>query len=265
MDEKRLFLGFSLKAPWNDSFPSGKILKQEDRHLTVVFLGSCDYEKALSVLEHIPMPMFSVTPVGVFDELIFLPKNSKKVAAFHAKFFDDRIKEYQRVLYEFCIKQNLIDSTHIEKGFLPHVTIARSLSSIEDWKKSFSPHPFYLEDLCLYESLGNSTFNILWKKAFIPPIEELSHTADIAYIIRAKDRQTLYQNAQIALCFADENILSYLDHTSKVENLDDIIIHLNQIVSEVDADIGSAFKAVSFHGRLKEEENHITWEMVIDV
>lgn len=269
MEEKRLFLGLSIEAPWNNSFPNGRILKIEDRHLTLIFFGKCDYSTIENHLGRMPLPSFLVTPVGILDKFLFLPKKTqKKVVAYHATFFDKELENYQQTLFDWCIENRLIDSNQnssCENRFLPHLTIARNPNSIEDWNNSFLPHPFYIKDLCLYESLGNCTYEVLWNKKFLLPIEELPHTADIAYIIRAKDLQDLYIHAQIALCFSDENFLPFIDLKTKIENLDHLVMELNHIVAIVDIEIGSAFKAVSFHGNIKEENKILIWEMVIDV
>ena len=38
-DQKRLFFGFEVKAPWPQGLPKGRILKEDQRHITIAFLG----------------------------------------------------------------------------------------------------------------------------------------------------------------------------------------------------------------------------------
>ncbi|MBI5273490.1 MAG: hypothetical protein HY860_00360, partial [Chlamydiales bacterium] len=72
---KRLFFGFSLTAPWEELSPPARLLKEEDRHLTIYFLGNVP----LFSLEGLPFPSFSIGAVGIFDHLLFLPPHYPNV------------------------------------------------------------------------------------------------------------------------------------------------------------------------------------------
>ena len=60
-DEKRLFFAAELTAAWPEHLPSGRILEEENRHMTLAFLGSTSpsiSEKA------IPIPSFDIGPAS---------------------------------------------------------------------------------------------------------------------------------------------------------------------------------------------------------
>jgi hypothetical protein len=40
---------------------------------------------------------------------------------------------------------------------------------------------------------------------------------------------------------------------------------LNEAIARVDEQMGTPFKAVSFHGDIQEEEGVLKWEMIVDV
>jgi SHS2 domain-containing protein len=99
------------------------------------------------------------------------------------------------------------------------------------------------------------------------PFEEKEHTADIAFIIRGENFNELYHNAQIALCFYHNKIFPYLQLNQKEKtNIDEVIISLNEIITIIDREIGSPFKAVSFHSNITtSKQNLLQWEMIVDV
>lgn len=68
----------------------------------------------------------------------------------------------------------------------------------------------------------------------------------------------------MALAFECPELVPYLDSEGEVGSLEEVIMKLNEIVTHGDREIGTPFKAVSFHGDVKEEEI-LTWEMIVDV
>lgn len=264
-EHKRLFFGWEVKAPWPDSLPIGRVLKEEHRHLTLAFLGKTDYLKIKEALLSFPCPHFKLGFVGQFDQCIFLPPKHPHVVAWHIAFPNSE------PLLAQCA-QNIIDwlqnegfTPDVRHPFYPHVTLARMPFNEKIWKKKFSPLPLFLKDLHLYESLGNSKYQSLWKYPLLPPFEEISHTADLAYWIRGKDYDALYLHAQFALAYAFPDLLPFLKKKSGIPHLDEVIIALNELVAHVDQEMNCPFKAVSFHSHIEEKDTILNWEMIIDV
>lgn len=262
MEEKKMFFGVSISAPWPDSFPNAKILKENARHLTLAFLGKTDFSALEKELSSFPKAPFKVGLAGLLDELLFLPEKDPNVVAYHATFFNDSLNLYRQHIISWLLERGLYNED--KRPFLPHVTIGRKPKEIQEWKRGFQPMPFMVHRLCLYESLANSEYKTLWQTPFVLPIEEIEHTADIAFTIRGQTNQELFNNAQIALCYADEKMIPYVKEL-KVDSFDDVVIELNNINSKVDAEQGSSFKAISFHGTTAKENGLLTWEMFIDV
>lgn len=259
----RLFFGVSLQATWPEKFPKARILKENERHFTLGFIGGCDLSLLEKELQFIPECPFEIGCAGVFDKLLFLPKKSPKVVAYHARFFTNGLVEYQKKLFSYLQEKGYLKEN--DNHFLPHVTVGRKPEAFSEWKEKFLATPFLTKELCLYKSLGNLKYEVVWRRPFILAIEEISHTADIAYIIRASDLKTLFFHAQLALCFADVNMIPYIDWEKEVFSLDDIVIELNHMIARADCEMGSSFKAVSFHGKIREEKKILVWEMVVDV
>ena len=145
------------------------------------------------------------------------------------------------------------------------MTLARKPFSFSVWKKAFSYLPCYISSLDLYESLGHSSYQSLWKKEFLPPFIEIPHTADIAYQIHGESFPELLLHAQIALSFRFPFLTEFIA-SKEVKNLDEVVMALNDLVCEVDKTRGCPFKAVSFHGNLiKLPLGVLQWEMFVDV
>lgn len=260
----RLFFAFSVKAPWPESFPEGRILKEENRHVTLVFLGDKKKEEVIPFTEKMPTP--SMGMVGKCDELLFLPKKECRVAAWHIDWLgdDEKIKEYQNKLVQFLV-ENGTEIPEKKRSFLSHVTIARKPISQKDWKKDFEPVPCMIDAIHLYKSLGNSAYESLWKKDLILPFEEFEHTADIAFTIKGEDIYQLHKHAFIALAFAFPPFISFYEKKQNIESVDDIVMHLNELIFKADSKIGAPFKAVSFHGKKEKKDNLYQWELIVDV
>lgn len=261
MEEKRLFFGLEVETPWPYDYPEGKIIEEKNRHMTLLFLGDYPMDNLCSFF---PKPSFTLGPVGIFKEIIFLPKRDPKVAAYQMKFI-----EKEKEMFSYCEKvvefgKKLgVKIQHEE--FLPHVSVARAPKNLGEWRKSFKQLPFMVSAIHLYESKKDSQYQSLWKFPLKKPFYEIEHTADLAYKVFAEDFATLYKHAAIALSFTFPEILPFISFDNASENTEDIVITLNEIVTHADKEIGCPFKAVSFHGKETKSENLIEWEMVIDV
>lgn len=262
MSERRLFFGFEVDSPWPDMLPDGRVIKEKARHITVAFLGSVAEDRIEKVCKEIPKPEFKVGMAGTFDACLFLPEKNPRVAAWRGKVLEeDNIVSYHEKLLPFLREQGF---SFPHRPFLNHVSIARSPFDQKRWEETFVPLPFVTGDLHLYESKGNLTYEPIWTYEIAKPFEEFEHVADIAFQIRGRNVQQLYIHAQIALVFECPELIPYIDTKTEVNSLEETIIMLNEIVTNGDREIGTPFKAVSFHGNLKEEE-FLTWEMIVDV
>ena len=236
----RLFFGMEVAAPWPEELPSGRILLEPDRHLTLAFLG----ESNMPDLSSFPKPPFSIGFAGIFDKPVFLAH----VAAWHVQWLEEGLVSYQKELANWL---------HLKDNFLSHVTMTRKPYVDSEWKNAFQQLPLYVKNINLYESLGYSKYKILWQYPLLAPFDEIEHTADIAFLVRGN----LFLHAQLALAFHYPQMIRYFD-TRSIAELDEIVNALNAMIARADSEIGCPFKAVSFHGT----ENHTNeWEMIVDV
>lgn len=264
-DKKRLFFGFEINVPWPTTLPHGKVLLEEDRHLTIAFLGDADYAKLSPLLPAIPLPAFKVGPTGFFEKFHFLPKRHPHVVAWEVTWFD---QELSLNLYVQSLKSWLKerDFSVDDKGdILFHVTLARAPFEFSEWRKVFKELPIAVCALHLYESLGHSHYRSLHSYPLIRPFEEIEHTADIAFLVRGESLEQLYFHALTALAFKSHELLKYRAEKKHMATIDDVIIELNHNVAQTDAAIGCPFKAISFHGDVEDENGILTWEMIVDV
>jgi len=261
---KRLFFGLSLQAPWPPFYPKGRLIEEETRHITLAFLGNHPFDKLENALNDFPKPDFLIGPVGRSDEILFLPKGHPRVVSHHISWIVDgeKIKAFQKKVQAWL---ESLEYPVDRRPLLPHVTLARAPFSKEDWEKAFEPLPMIITGVHLYESLGNLQYQSLWELPFISSFEEFEHTADIAFHIRGTSMQELYLHAAIGMSFHFPPFLSFLQKIEIVD-LEGVIRALNVMISTCDLEMGCPFKAVSYHGKIREEENQILhWEMVVDV
>lgn len=264
---KRVFFAFEIEAPWPHELPSGRCLAEKDRHLTTAFLGEIHLPSLLEVLPQLPKPDFTIGKVGVFSHCLFLPDRHPNVVAWHIDWLDDPspLISYHEKLILWLNEHGFFVKVH-DNGFLPHVTICRKPFQAVDWKKAFSPIPMMIKNFNLYESLGHSCYQACWSHSIKSPFEELEHTADVAFLIRGENIAEIYRHARMALAFLFPLVLSIAVDDKAPKSLDDVIINLNELVAVLDQQEGCPFKAVSFHGTLKEVENKtFEWEMIVDV
>lgn len=258
-----LFFALEVQAPWQPIPDDGRIIAKNHRHITLAFLGPVDFKRLQPHLPSLPEAPFRIAPTGIFTDILFLPDRHPNVASFAAKFFDDAVELWQKTLADTLTMLGI--PPHHHKGpFLPHVTLSRAPKHLAAWKETFQKLPFFTPSFHLYESLGQSTYNPLWTKHFLPPFEEFEHTADVAFIIRGQSFNELYQNGALALAFSFPPLVAFMEKKS-LFSLDEVIMELNLLLTTADIAIGAPFKAVSFHGEAKEESGILTWEMIVDV
>lgn len=264
-DIKRLFFGFEVLAPWLPDLPRGRILSEHCRHMTIVFLGSVSYSHLISLLSTFPKPYFKVGQAGYFDRPLFLPERHPHVVAWHMQWLNYLFDI--EIYYKQCLDWLKAHSVRVDARdqFLPHVTLSRSPFSIHEWKKNFIKLPFIIKDLHLFESLGNLQYQSRWSYPLKIPFEEFEHTADIAFSIHGEKLLDIYHHAFIALAFKFPPLLDYFTPFEGAD-LDDLIMQLNDVVGRADIEKGCPFKAISYHGEIKQEEDQtLTWEMIVDV
>ncbi|NGX63060.1 MAG: RNA 2',3'-cyclic phosphodiesterase [Candidatus Anoxychlamydiales bacterium] len=265
-DTKRLFFGFEIQTLWPKTFTAKKIIKEENRHITLLFLGENIIEDIEKHLQDLPSLDTNIPLAGFFDKTLFLPEKNPRLVAYRANFFDKskEVKNFQNELFEFFKKKNF--SIKQNSNFLPHVTVCRENFSIKEFKENFYFFPFYIKSFNLYESFQNSEYKTLWKKDFQKPFQEFFHTADIAFIIKGENFSSLLLNSFIALAFKEFSILNYFNELKSVTSLDDVIINLNEIITKAEIDgLHMPFKAVSFHSDIETKQNLLHWEMIVDV
>jgi len=263
-DQKRLFFGIEVHAPWPEELPEARTLKAKHRHLTLAFLGDTSYEKIKALIPKLPRPHFRVGSVATFDSCLFLPRRDPKVVTWHVEPFgeSDHLATYHEELATFLEEEGYVLD---HREFLKHVTLGRTPFLANQWKKAFKPLPLYFQNLHLYESHSGLHYEPIWTHDLLPPFEEMEHVADIAFRIFGESLEQIFWNAQFALAFECPEILPLLDPHTQVKSLEEIIMQLNEVVTKGDQEFGTPFKAVSFHGDVVEKGGVLTWEMIVDV
>ena len=269
MDEesqyKRLFFAFEVQAPWPEQLPKGRLLREQDRHLTFAFLGHTDFSSLQPMLQAIPLPPFKVGLTGKFDKIVFLPKRHPRVVAWHLSLDGfDVLPAYRNMFITWLQEQGFTPDDRQELTL--HVTLCRAPFQFDAWRGAFHPLPCFLKSLHLYESIGQLHYQPVWSHPMLLPFEELDHTADIAFKIRGETVTQLFFHALSALAFKSPEMIKYNQNTGELATIDEVVIRLNQVVAKADAAVGCPFKAVSFHGEIVQEpDNILTWEMIVDV
>lgn len=265
---RTLFYGLEVSAPWPSSYPKARLIPEESRHQTLVFLGPLPEERRAALLEFplrisLEMPL---APAGYFDSILFLPERgeSPRVVAFHPRILSSSrglLSLASRLQEELALRGCAPE----KRPFLPHISVARAPFSQEDWQASFTPLPFLFTALHLYESVGELQYHPLTTVPLMAPFEEIEHTADVAFIVRGSDLKQLALHAQLALAFLFPPALEMFDETPEVKELVDLVQLLNKKIFAIDRKFGSPFKAVSHAGHLREEKGIFSWEMIVDV
>ncbi len=260
----RIFFGAEVAAPWPRVPSSGRFIDPAYRHITLAFLGAADVSKLKEQLPTFPTPLFRVGLVGKCDRLLFLPPEHARVAAGHIEWMDGSqpLKQFHESLSAW------LENLHYpvdKRELLSHVSFARAPFDRKEWEEQFTPFPVMIQAIHLYESAEHLTYPILWSCPLIPPFEEFAHTADIAFHIRGIDLSHIHLHAQMALAFKFPPLLPYFAR-ELCSDLDEIIMALNATIAKADEEMGCPFKAVSFHGKIVQDQNQILhWEMIVDV
>jgi len=264
---RRLFFGVEAHAPWPKSLPAGRLLDENQRHLTLAFLGNTSYPLLKGFLADFPEVPMLLGETGYFDSCISLPPRHPYVIAWHAVWHEMNplLASFQKTLSNWLQMHNYSVDT---RQWMPHVTLCRQPFDPHIWKKTFTVIPFYTSTLHLYESIGKLLYSSLWSYPILPPFKEIEHTADMAFLIYGKTLQNIYHNALTALAFKFPPLLKFSKPTNflMLDSLDDLVILLNQLISDADGSIGCPLKAVSYHGDLVPFQNTLLqWEMIVDV
>lgn len=262
--QKRLFFGLELIADWPQSLPKGRVIDEQEHHLTLAFLGQVSFPELEELLPTFPKPKSKIGFSGKCDHLIFLPKKTPRIVAGAIHWFENASFMCYQQSIELWLKKHKYPVDHRE--FLSHITLARMPFEQEEWKNyQLTPFPLITKAIHLYESIGNLHYSSLWSFPLLLPFEEFEHTADIAFLIRGETFQDLFLHAAIALIFNFPPLLNYFAKPWELSDLNSIIRQLNYLIALADSEIGVPFKAVSFHGEVKAQEDYLEWEMIVDV
>lgn len=265
---KRLFLGLEALGPWPFELPGGRIIPEEGRHATLIFFGYVREECVLHLTNITPPPPWKVGLTAVANAPLLLPKKKPNCLSWEIELLEqkEQLFAYQESLSNLFIEEKLLHPKEAALGFLPHITLARKPFDHKAWFGSFSKQLTALGSMHLYESLGSSTYKPLHTWPVISPFQEISHTADLAFCVRGQSLESLALHAFMALNKACPSLFRYMQPWTEVRSFDEMVALINHSISSMDIEEGSPFKAVSYHGEIKNLENGVLeWEMIVDV
>lgn len=265
---KRLFFGLEALGPWPLKLPNGKIIPEKGRHATLAFLGFTKEERLTDLINSTPPLPWQVGLTTIAKAPLLLPPGKPRCLSLEIETLENRegLFTYQESLSALLFNDGFLTVKEKTRGFLPHVTLARAPFESKEWIKNFYKQFITLGSMHLYESLGNSTYKPLHTWPVLPPFEEKNHTADLAFLIRGPSIPSLALHAFSALAGVSPSLFQYMFSWTQVESLDDLIKEINNSIARLDIEEGSPFKAVSYHGDIKNLGNGVfEWEMIVDV
>lgn len=131
----RFFIAFIVEAPWPRQLPAARLLESEERHLTLAFIGKETLEKVVHSFKALAQLSLPFGFCGLFDSLLFLPKNSSRVVAYHAQIpNEEELNEFVRKVHERM-------SLAMQRKWLPHVTVGRSPFEKKNGKRRSNNFP----------------------------------------------------------------------------------------------------------------------------
>lgn len=204
--KRRVFFGFDAVAPWPDPLPAGRVLRPQDRHVTLAFMGMVEVDSLLKLMPYCPKPP-PMGAVGAYTECLFLPPKKPRGVAWKLDWWTqkDALYEYQRALTEWLIDCDYAPHS-TKRGWLPHTTIARGDYSDTQWRQDFRPLPVITTHLHLFESLGHSQYDPLWS---LPLQRPFTRTANLEWQVTGKTLADVYLGAHAALCFDDTRLMPF--------------------------------------------------------
>ena len=200
IEKKRVFFGAEVTAPWPDRFPSGRLLGESSRHMTLAFLGNVPFEPLREVMSCLPLPDFTVGPSGIFDACLLLPRRRPRVLAWHARWLSqgEAIARYQDLM---CCRLRDAGYAIDRREFLPHVTLARAPMAQREWRRAFKPLPFLVPAIHLYESVGNLVYEPVWTHPLTPPFTPDAMAGAPGQSVSGESLPALQANALAALAY----------------------------------------------------------------
>lgn len=225
-DEKVLFFGLEIEAPWPLHLPAGRHIQEKERHMTLAYLGKRSLSKVLGLASTMPKPSFSIGPTGFFDKCLFFPKSHSRCTAWHIAWPSQKpFLSYCTMLTHYLQQYSIMQKER--KNFCPHVTICRRPFVAAEWEKAFRPLPLFCTAIHLYESLGNSLYQSHWKHAFTHPFEKNG----TSFTIRGNTPSELHTNAKTALAFSFPDLTPCLATGKAITSLEESISDINRCAS----------------------------------
>jgi 2'-5' RNA ligase len=273
MVDKRLFFGLETWAPWPMHLPAGKLIAAGGRHATLIFLGRVNWDVMRPLLIKMPLPHLALGTVATFDKILFLPRGHPNVVCWQLELFEAKAELFAYQKRVACwLKEQGLGREEPEKTWLPHVTLARAPFDFVAWRQNFEPLPAILSAVNLYESLGNSCYQILQSWPFSPPWRELErHTGSgqIVFEVVGSNLQQIYRHAQSALAFKFPPLVRDFLRAKPLrvpfQSLEEVTKQLNAQIASAEQQQRCPLTAVSLHGEAQPNGCQLQWEMIVEI
>src|SRR5689334_14275078 len=121
-EEKRLFFGAEVLAPWPDEFPTGRTILEQFRHITLAFLGHVSLQKLLEKIPTLPLPTCTLSPLAKSESLLFLPEQNPRVVSLNIAWL---YGEHEIISFWENLR-HWLQANHYRtevRAFLPHATL----------------------------------------------------------------------------------------------------------------------------------------------